>query len=107
MMPITLTEFKAVLKILKERDLGLKVRTHSGWSNDYLHVIGFIASASEKDVQTFSGIVLSNMTETEGIMINNISSISAFQLEHDCSVYTANTVYHLSDNRSLKAIIID
>ena len=105
-MEISLTEFKALLFVLKEKNVGLKVRTHTGWSAEFLHIIGFIASAREQERKTFSGVVLSNMTETEGILINNISSISAFELQHGCDPCSAGTVYRLSDNMSLKALIL-
>ena len=105
-MEISLTEFKSLLFELKEKDVGLKVRTHTGWSSEFLHIIGFIASAREQERKTFSGVVLSNMSETEGILINNISSISAFELKEACDPCTASTVYHLRDNMSLKALIL-
>lgn len=105
-MEISLIEFKTLLFVLKEKNIGLKVKTHTGWSTEFLHIIGFIASAREQEHKTFSGVVLSNMNETEGILINNISSISAFELEKACDPCTASTVYHLSDNMSLKALIL-
>ncbi len=105
-MEISLTEFKTLLFALKEKNVGLKVRTHTGWSAEFLHIIGFIASTREQERKTFSGVVLSNMNETEGILINNISSISAFELQQACDPCIASTVYHLSDNMSLKALIL-
>lgn len=105
-MEISLNEFKTLLFVLKEKNVGLKVKTHTGWSTEYLHIIGFIASAREQERKTFAGVVLSNMSETEGILINNISSISAFELEQNCEQCTASTVYHLRDNMSLKALIL-
>jgi hypothetical protein len=72
-----------------------------------LHIIGFIAAHAEQSSKTFGGVVLSNLSETEGIMINNISTINAFELQHDIDGYRSSVVYHLTDNRSLKALIID
>ncbi|HYF67829.1 MAG TPA: hypothetical protein VD884_06830 [Ohtaekwangia sp.] len=104
-MQIMLSEFKALLHVLKENQIGLKVKTHTGWSTDYLQIIGFIASTSDQANKTFGGIVLSNMNETEGILINNISTINAFQLEQDYLNYQKDTIYHLTD-MTLKALII-
>lgn len=106
-MQISLNDFKAILHVLKQQNIALKVRTHSGWSNDFLNIIGFIASTHDKTSKTFAGIVLSNLSETEGVMINNISIITAFQIERECDGYRASTIYHLSDNMSLKAMILD
>jgi hypothetical protein len=106
-MQISLNDFKAILQVLKEEDIGLKVKTHTGWSKDFLHIIGFIASTSDQSSKTFAGVVLSNMTETEGIMINNIAIIHAFEIERECQGFKASTIYHLSDNLSLKAMILD
>jgi hypothetical protein len=106
-MEITLATFKKLLHSLKDQDVGLKVKTHTGWSKDYLHIIGFIASVSDQKNKTFGGVVLSNMAETEGVMINNISTITAFELDVSCENYEARKVYTLRDNMSLKALIID
>ena len=106
-MQISLNDFKAILQVLKQQNIALKVKTHSGWSNDFLNIIGFISSTHDQSSKTFAGIVLSNMSETEGVMINNISIITAFQIEQECGSYKASTVYHLSDNLSLKAMIVD
>lgn len=105
-MEISLNEFKALLFVLKEKNVGLKVKTHTGWSSEFLHIIGFIASSREQQSKTFSGVVLSNSSETEGLLINNISSIAAFELAHPCDNFDASKVYHLRDNMSLKALIM-
>jgi hypothetical protein len=84
-MLVSLDDFKAVLRVLKEKDIALKVKTHSGWSSDYLHIIGFIAAHAEQSSKTFGGVVL----------------------QHDIDGYRSSVVYHLTDNRSLKALIID
>lgn len=106
-MEISLSTFKQLLHSLKEKEISLKVRTHTGWSNSYLFIIGFIASMSDQQNKTFGGVVLSNLNETEGIIINNISNITAFELDAPCDDIQAKMVYHLSDNRSLKPLIID
>ena len=106
-MEISLETFKKLLHALKDQDAGLKVKTHTGWTNDYLHIIGFIASMNDQKNKTFGGIVLSNMAETEGVLINNISTITAFELQAPFEHYEAGKVYTLRDNMSLKALIID
>jgi hypothetical protein len=105
-MDVTLENFKKLLSALKERNIGLKVRTHTGWSKDYLQIIGFIASMNDQKNKTFGGVVLSNLTETEGIMINNISTITAFELHDSIERFESKKVYVLKDN-TLKALIID
>ena len=105
-MEITLHDFKVLLQSLKENDSGIRVLTHTGWSQDFLHIIGFIASTTDHQKRTFGGIVLSNMNESEGIMINNISAISAFELEQPWKHYQRGVVYHLKDNFTLKALIL-
>jgi hypothetical protein len=106
-MQISLSDFKAILKVLKEQNIALKVKTHSGWSNNFLQVIGFIASTHDQSSKTFAGVVLSNMSETEGIMINNISIISAFQVERECGTIKPEIIYQLNDNLSVKAMIVN
>jgi hypothetical protein len=106
-MEITLATFKKLLDSLKNQDIGLKVQTHTGWTQDYLHIIGFIASVTDQKNKTFGGVVLSNMAETEGVMINNISTITAFELEVSFQEYEAGKIYVLRDNMSLKALIIE
>jgi hypothetical protein len=106
-MEITLETFKKLLDALKNQEIGLKVKTHTGWTNGYLQIIGFIASVNDQEQKTFGGIVLSNMAETEGVLINNISTITAFELESTFEQFEANKVYTLRDNMSLKALIID
>jgi len=106
-MQITLNQFKTLLHSVKEEQIGVKVRTHTGWSSDYLNIIGFIASTRDKENKTFTGVVLSNLNETEGILINNISSITAFELERACEQYKGGIVYHLRDNISLKTLILN
>ncbi|HLT73602.1 MAG TPA: hypothetical protein VKZ68_00910 [Ohtaekwangia sp.] len=96
-----------MLHSVKEEQIGVKVRTHTGWSSDYLNIIGFIASTRDKENKTFTGVVLSNLNETEGILINNISSITAFELERACEQYKGGIVYHLRDNISLKTLILN
>lgn len=106
-MEISLETFKRLLHALKNQDISLKVKTHTGWTKDYLQIIGFIVSMSDQQNKTFGGIVLSNLAETEGVLINNISTITAFELEVSFEDYEANTVYTLRDNLSLKAMIVD
>lgn len=106
-MEITLETFKRLLHALKNQDIGLKVKTHTGWTKEYLQIIGFIASVHDQESKTFGGIVLSNLAETEGVLINNISTITAFELQFPFEEYEANTIYTLRDNMSLKAMIID
>jgi hypothetical protein len=106
-MEISLDSFKRLLHSLKTQDIGLKVQSHSGWSNDYLHIIGFIASVHDQKDKTFGGVVLSNLAETEGVMINNISTILAFEIEKHCDVYEPHIVYTLQGSASMKALIID
>ena len=106
-MEITLETFKKLLHSLKNQDIGLKVKTHTGWSKDYLHIIGFIASVNDQKQSTFNGIVLSNLSETEGILINNITTIAAFELDAACDGFDAHQEYVLHDTRSLKALIIE
>jgi hypothetical protein len=48
--------------------------------------------------------VLSNLAETEGVLINNISTISAFELAKTIDQYQAGKAYPLRDN-SLKGVI--
>src|SRR5688572_28397077 len=105
-MYITLSDFRNLLHTLKEQNIGIKVKTHTGWSNDYLNIIGYIVSTIEQEKKTFGGVVLSNKTETEGVMINNIASITSFQIESNCSDYEADKVYILQDNLAVKAVII-
>ena len=105
-MYISLNDFKTILESVKQNNIGIKVKTHTGWSNDFLHIIGFITSVSDQQNKTFGGVVLSNMAETEGIMINNISTITAFELQQSCGTCEANTIYLLMDNKSLKALIL-
>ncbi len=93
-----------MLYSVKEEQIGLKVKTHTGWSSDYLNIIGFIASARDQENKTFAGVVLSNMSETEGILINNISSITAFELQRGCEDFKGGVVYQLKD--TLKALIL-
>jgi hypothetical protein len=104
-MEISLATFKKLLHSLKDQEIGLKVKTHNGWSNDYLQIIGFISSISEQETKTFGGVVLSNSTETEGVLINNISTITAFELEHRHQEYEAGQIYVLGDV-ALNALII-
>ena len=106
-MEISLETFKRLLHALKNQDVSLKVKTHTGWTKDYLQIIGFIASVSDQENKTFGGIVLSNSAETEGVLINNISTITAFELEAGFEEYEANQVYTLRDNMSIKAMIVD
>ncbi len=106
-MEISLETFKKLLHTLKNQDIGLKVRTHTGWSNDYLRIIGFISSVSDQENKTFGGVVLSNIAETEGILINNIATITAFELERSFEEFEALTIYSLRDNMSIKALIIE
>jgi hypothetical protein len=103
-MEITLATFKKLLHSIKDRNIALKVRTHTGWSKDYLHIIGFIASVNDQKANTFGGIVLSNTAETEGVLINNISTISAFELAETIEHYQAGKVYFLRDHTSLKSL---
>ena len=103
-MFVTLSAFKQLLHTLKERNIGIKVKTSTGWSSDYLNIIGFIVSTTDQDRKNFGGVVLSNISETEGIMINNIASITSFELQQPCNHYDANTPYDLQDN--LKALIL-
>lgn len=105
-MQISLTNFKKLLHSLKDHNIALKVRTHTGWSRDYLHIIGFIVSTADQLNRTFGGIVLSNMGDTEGILINNISAITAFELDKTCEECSAHVIYNLEDNKSLKALIL-
>jgi hypothetical protein len=107
MEEISLATFKSLLHSLKENSISIKVRTHKGWTGDFLLVIGFIASVHDQENKTFGGVVLSNINETEGILINNISTINAFELDHAIEQYQANTVYNLRDNLSLKPIAVD
>lgn len=97
-MQTSLSDFKTILQIVKEQNIALKIKTHTDWSSDYLQIIGFIASTSDKMNKTFGGIVLSNINETEGVIINNISTVTAFELEQDLGNYIAKTVYNLIDN---------
>jgi hypothetical protein len=105
-MDITPAAFKSLLQSLKEKDIALKVRTHTGWSKDYLHIVGFISTMNDQNSKTFGGVVLSNTSETEGILINNISTITAFELSNPCDGFEPRMVYVVSDNLSLKALII-
>jgi hypothetical protein len=105
-MDITPATFKSLLQSLKENDIALKVRTHTGWSKDYLNIVGFISSMNDQNSKNFGGIVLSNTSETEGILINNISTITAFELSERCDPFDAHVVYVVTDNLSLKALII-
>ena len=105
-MYVTLSDFRNLLHTLKAQNIGIKVKTHTGWSNDYLNIIGFIVSTIDQEKKTFGGVVLSNLTETEGVMINNIASITSFQIESSCADYEADRVYILQDNLTVKAVII-
>jgi len=105
-MYITLSDFRNLLHTLKEQNIGIKVKTHSGWSNDYLEIIGFIVSTIDQEKKTFGGVVLSNSTETEGVMINNIASISSFQIKGNCANYEADKIYILQDSLAVKAAIV-
>jgi hypothetical protein len=105
-MQISLTDFKRLLHSVKEEQIGLKVKTHTGWSSDYLHIIGFLASSKDKQNKTFTGLVLSNKNETEGILINNITSITAFQINKACDKLKSDTVYTLINNQSVKASML-
>lgn len=104
-MHVTLSDFRHLLQTLKDENVGIKVKTHTGWSNGYLNVIGFIVSTVEQDRKSFGGVVLSNISETEGILINNIASITSFELDRGCREYLPQTAYILQDN--IKALIID
>jgi hypothetical protein len=104
-MQITLTQFKNLLYVLKEMGIGLKVKTHRGWSKEFLQIIGFITSTHDQTNKTFGGVVLSNLNETEGILINNISTITAFEVEKDCEEFLGNTEYVLQDN--MKTMILE
>jgi hypothetical protein len=106
-MEISLATFKKLLHSLKDRGVPLKVKTHTGWSKEYLHIIGFISSIQEHDSKAFGGVVLSNLAETEGILINNIATILAFELDMACDDYEARKEYILSDNLSLQALIVE
>jgi hypothetical protein len=106
-MHVSLRQFKTLLHAVKEQNIGLRVKTHTGWSKDFLHIIGFIASSRDQEQKTFAGIVLSNRSETEGVMINNISSISAFELEKPHGGFHSDTVYHLADAPSLHTLSED
>jgi hypothetical protein len=104
-MQISLTHFKSLLHTVKAQQISLKVKTHTGWSSDFLHIIGFIASSKDQENRTFTGLVLSNSNETEGILINNISSITAFQLSTGCEEYKPDIIYLLADTQSEKALM--
>jgi hypothetical protein len=106
-MDITLATFKNLLHTLKEKNISLKVRTHTGWSKDYLHIVGFISSMNDQNNKTFGGVVLSNDSETEGILINNITTITAFELGKGCEPFAGQVVYVVSDNLSLKIIPVE
>jgi hypothetical protein len=106
-MFITLDQFKKTLSFLKEKNIHLKVKTNAGWTNNYLHIIGFITSSEDQFHNDFKGIVLSNMNETEGILINNISTVCAFELEQACEDLNAKTVYKLDDQVFFKALILN
>jgi hypothetical protein len=107
MEDISLATFKKLLHTLKEHHIGIKIRTHTGWTNDYLHIIGFIASVHDQENKTFGGVVLSNANETEGVLINNISTINGFELEASHEKYEAKRIYNLRDNPSLKSVALD
>jgi len=104
-MQVTLNHFKSLLKKCKEDKIALKVKTHTGWSKDYLFIIGFIASEQEMTNRTFAGVVLSNKAETEGILINNISSINAFVLQAPFNDLESHKEYNL-DSLGFKAVIL-
>jgi hypothetical protein len=106
-MRITLTEFKKLLRDVKEQTLAIKVKTHTGWSKDFLHIVGFIAQTNEQSNNGFVGVVLSNEAETEGILINNVSTITAFELNEACGSCLSNTVYTLEDHVSPKAVSVE
>lgn len=97
-MYVTLRDFRDLLQVLKDQKVGIKVKTHTGWSKEYLNIIGFIVPTVDQDKKTLGGVVLSNLSETEGIMVNNIASITSFELQQDCRAYTAATAYLLQDN---------
>jgi hypothetical protein len=103
-MHVTLSDFKSLLQLLKDENIGIKVKTHTGWSKEYLNIVGFIVSTMDQDKKAFGGLVLSNVSETEGIMINNIASITSFELQQDCHSYTAQTAYLLQGN--IKAFVL-
>lgn len=105
-MHITLSDFKNLLHSLKEENIGIKVKTHTGWTNDFLNIIGFIVSTIDQEKKTFGGVVLSNATETEGVMINNIASISSFELKTAYGPFEGNKVYDLHDV-TLDAVILE
>jgi hypothetical protein len=104
-MYVTLNDFRGLLQLLKDENIGIKVKTHTGWSREYLNIIGFIVPTMDLDRKAIGGVVLSNLSETEGIMINNIASITAFDLQRDCHTYTAQTEYLLQDN--IKALVLE
>jgi hypothetical protein len=104
-MYVTLNDFRGLLQLLKDENIGIKVKTHTGWSREYLNIIGFIVPTMDQDRKAIGGVVLSNLSETEGIMINNIASITAFDLQRDCHKYTAQTEYLLQDN--IKALVLE
>lgn len=105
-MEVTLQNFRTILVYLKENKRGLKVKTLQGWIDKYLQVIGFISASDDQINKNFSGVVLSDLQESEGMVINNISAITAFQLEAKWQEYKPNKIYTLTNNESLKALII-
>jgi hypothetical protein len=99
-MTISIKDFKNILLELEENKIPLKVKTYSGWSADFLHIIGFI-KPKELNPTTSSahihGVVLSNETETEGLLISNISTLSAFELKQPYNSLEGNLIYELSN----------
>ena len=100
-MTVSIHDFKKTLANIKEKNIRLKVKTYFGWSEHYLQIIGFVAAASSNDTADFKGIVLSNINATEGILINNICSLIAFELETGCEGLQPNVVYTLKDEANV------
>jgi hypothetical protein len=108
-MLVTIHNFKKILIYLKQQDIHLKVKTNAGWTQHYLHLIGFIGASEDHHsapANSFRGIVLSNTNATEGILINNINTLTAFKLQKSWGEFQAETEYPLQGEHELNPLTL-
>jgi hypothetical protein len=91
-MNITLDDFKKLLLSLKEKNIKLRIKTITGWSQRYLSVLGF---THQRDTpgHDFKGIILSDEMEKEGMLLTDLTHLVAFQLETSYDKFKAKTVH--------------
>ena len=91
-MNITLDDFKKLLLSLKEKNIKLRIKTITGWSQRYLSVLGFTHHRN-KPGHDFKGIILSDEMEKEGMLLSDLSHLVAFQLDTSYDKFKAKIIY--------------